>query len=547
MPACVESTRRASLHRRVAQPAAQQAGPARPRRPAAPCAGGNLGAGHDGGGRVHEQQRCRCRGAFSSVLQRVHITFHRCVADDVHRVGAAPGGWQSGVERGCGWRRSSGARATPATAAASAAITPAPPPLVIERQALAVRRVKTGVPAVPFGLRRSARQRLGGVEQVLQRVHAQHAGTADGGVVDQVAEPASAPVCEAAAAWPMRRAPGLDHQHRLVASRRARGRHELARRRRCSSMYSRMARVCVHRWPASRACRRSRRRRVRPARRSARSRCRGRAPSPAPPSPARPTATRRPACRGVAPTCAKVALSPACGAIRPRQLGPRMRSRWRRAASSMACFCLGVKPAVSTTAACVCRGAPVPRSGPPRCRGGVQMTARSGACGQAGHVGLKAGTPPTWAALVGSPARKARPARRPRTLRQTVAPTLDGLSLAPMTATERGSNREVEMTDAHGMPILRVRRDACILPAMPQGFHDTSPAPPRSTLGVPGHRNRRAALPEVPTMKILLPVDGSARMRWPRCDHALAPARATGLNGRASCWPTCRSRPRCTR
>ncbi|GAB1390964.1 hypothetical protein MASR1M6_31460 [Rubrivivax sp.] len=84
---------------------------------------------------------------------------------------------------------------------------------------------------------------------------------------------------------------------------------------------------------------------------------------------------------GVASTCEKLALSRACGASSPRQLGPTMRSRCTRAASSIACFCAGVRPAVITTAARV-PSAPRSAISPGSVAGGVQMTASSGACGR---------------------------------------------------------------------------------------------------------------------------------------------------------------------
>ncbi len=74
-----------------------------------------------------------------------------------------------------------------------------------------------------------ARQRLGGQEQLLQRVDAQHAGARDRGVEDQVRSGQRAGV-RARRRLAGARAAGLDQDHRLVARRRACGRHELARR-----------------------------------------------------------------------------------------------------------------------------------------------------------------------------------------------------------------------------------------------------------------------------------------------------------------------------
>ena len=84
---------------------------------------------------------------------------------------------------------------------------------------------------------------------------------------------------------------------------------------------------------------------------------------------------------GRAGMCAKLALSLACGASRPTQLGPRMRISVGRAASSMACFCCAVRPALMTAtalvprrASCLTRSTTVPD--------GVQITASSGASGR---------------------------------------------------------------------------------------------------------------------------------------------------------------------
>jgi hypothetical protein len=149
------------------------------------------------------------------------------------------------------------------------------------------------------------------------------------------------------------RAAGLDDDHRLVARRRARGRHEFARlrRTRCTAGW----RGCGHRCPGSPARRQSPRRRCRPARRSAKSR------SGAAVGPVQHGGGQRARLRGKrqrarlrAGMWAKLAFSPRPGTSRPRQLGPRMRSSHGRAASSMACFCSAVRPALMTTAA-ACR------------------------------------------------------------------------------------------------------------------------------------------------------------------------------------------------
>ena len=130
---------------------------------------------------------------------------------------------------------------TPASAAASAAITPAPPPLL-------------RIASCSLRLAAKARQRLRRQEHLLQRAHAQHAGARDGRVVHPVGIgrcPGAAPA-------------GAHHDHRLVARRRARRRHELARRLDRFDVEQDRARARVA-GQHGRACRRSRRRRARPA------------------------------------------------------------------------------------------------------------------------------------------------------------------------------------------------------------------------------------------------------------------------------------------
>jgi hypothetical protein len=261
-----------------------------------------------------------------------------------------------------------------------------------------------------------------------------------------MSEPASAPVCEAAARLPGGRAPGLDHQHRLVARRGARRRHELARRARSTRCRAGW-RASAGRWPASPACRRSRRRPVRPATRSAKSRCRGRVPSRASPSPARPTATRRPACRAPPRPRARSWRSARCAAAsRPRQLGPRMRSRWRRAASSMACarWRPGRRSARPRRACRAAQGVDQrPARWPAACRP-RPARAPAAATPRALYTGWPSSSPPLGLTAISGPAKP--PWRR---LRQTVAPTLPGRAEAPITATDRGSKQGVEVADAH--------------------------------------------------------------------------------------------------
>jgi hypothetical protein len=140
---------------------------------------------------------------------------------------------------------------------------------------------------------------------------------------------------------------------------------------------------------------------------------------------------------GCAAMCEKLAFRPACGASSPRQLGPRMRSRCGRAASSMACFVVPSSPAVSTMTARVPR-APRAATRPGTVAGGVQITARSGAEGSAAMSAWQGS--PSRSVCFGFTAQRA-PAKPARTFRHTVPPTLAGRALAPITATDRGSKR----------------------------------------------------------------------------------------------------------
>ena len=145
---------------------------------------------------------------------------------------------------------------------------------------------------------------------------------------------------------------------------------------------------------------------------------------------------------GAALVCAKLALRPISGTSRPRQLGPRMRSRCGRAASSICCWRDAAplsRPAVRTIAAFAPRWPSSAIKGG-TVAGGVQMTARSGATGRLATSGY-ASTPATawyfgFTGITG-------PANPPNSrLRITVAPTLLGRVEAPMTAMEPGRRRK---------------------------------------------------------------------------------------------------------
>ena len=154
-------------------------------------------------------------------------------------------------------------------------------------------------------------------------------------------------------------------------------------------------------------------------------------------------ATARPPGGGTAGE--KVAFSRTCGAMRPRQFGPRTRTVWRRAASSIDCVSetpsgpRASRPAEITIAALVPRA---PRSSISfgTVGAGVQITARSGTPGRS-STDAKAVRPAmrAWRRLTGQIGPSKPPASR---LLMTVAPTLPGRSEAPITATASGSSSE---------------------------------------------------------------------------------------------------------
>ena len=116
-------------------------------------------------------------------------------------------------------RRVSGersARVPPRSVRASAASTAAPPPLVM----MARRSPLKGWARASVSAASKRSVRVSTRSMPARRMAASKTRS----------EPASAPVCEAAALAPGGCAAGLDQQHRLVARRGARGGHELARR-----------------------------------------------------------------------------------------------------------------------------------------------------------------------------------------------------------------------------------------------------------------------------------------------------------------------------
>jgi hypothetical protein len=160
---------------------------------------------------------------------------------------------------------------------------------------------------------------------------------------------------------------------------------------------------------------------------------------------------------GAALPGAKLAFSPSPGTSRPMQLGPRIRSRCGRAASSMACSSVdpssaagSFSPAVRTMAArvplwpsCEMRSGTV--------RAGLQMMASSGAAGSESTSGHAA--PPAtvaWRGLTGQMAPSKPPAFK---FESTTAPTLPGLSEAPITAIDRGWKRDSRLRTLIAWPI----------------------------------------------------------------------------------------------
>ena len=199
-------------HRRIAEPARQHAAGrlAQQRRAGA----GDVVAAHDRGRRVHEKHRA---GVVigEQQAQRVGVARHRCVADDVDRVRVRPGRRQHRIEpfaqRGAevAQAHAGGGRGVGRHHAGTAA----------------VRHHRQRIVAV----RAEARERLRGREERGQRVDAQHAGTADRGVEDDVGARERTGV-RGRGLQAIAGAAGLHDDDGLVARRRTRRRHELVRR-----------------------------------------------------------------------------------------------------------------------------------------------------------------------------------------------------------------------------------------------------------------------------------------------------------------------------
>ena len=268
-----------------------------------------------------------------------------------------------------------GANGTPSRAQASAASTPAPPPLVTsisdEAQGLCVA---TSLTIWPLKCDRVSAASKRSCSVSTRSMPARRMAASK-----TMSEAAKAPVCEAAAAWPWAERPALTISTGLLRAA-ARAADMNLRAPSTDSAYSRMARVCGQ--PASQSSRS-------PKSTSACSPSEMQWEKPMPRAAAQSSiaVTSAPDCEtkarlpGWASRWAKLAFRPAYGDSRPRQLGPRMRSRCRPAAASIAALVAASSPAVSTTAARVPR-APSASISPGTLAGGVQITARSGGAGK---------------------------------------------------------------------------------------------------------------------------------------------------------------------
>ena len=171
------------LHRLRAQPTGLQpaGGRAQQRAQFGHQGAGDVGTGHDGGGGMHEEHGAAAR-RLQQGAQGVDVARHRGVADDVHRVGARPVRRQRHLQRRLQGRRQRRQRhafaGTGIGGQHAGAATVGHQHQGIGGGRLQCRVADDGALEV--------RQGFGGVEQVLQRVHAQHAGAADGGVQHQV-------------------------------------------------------------------------------------------------------------------------------------------------------------------------------------------------------------------------------------------------------------------------------------------------------------------------------------------------------------------------
>jgi hypothetical protein len=172
---------------------------------------GGIGAGSDAGRAVQHQDRVDAR-ILEQDAQGIAVALARRVPDDVDRIAAAPGGGQRRAQALERRGREFGEMAA----------------LVDQRvggdhpEAAAVAR--DGETVAFEGHR--GRQDLGGVEQLLERAHAQHAGAPERGAIDLVGAGERTGVrCDGSRALGV--PASLEHDHRLAPACRARRGHEL--------------------------------------------------------------------------------------------------------------------------------------------------------------------------------------------------------------------------------------------------------------------------------------------------------------------------------
>ena len=160
-----------------------------------------------------DEQHRAC-GVVRERFQCLHVARGWRVANDVHRIGVRPVGGQHRVEprpqcvAQCGQRHAFGGGGVGRHHASATAVGE-------HDQLISVVAVE-------------ARERFSGEKQVLQGVHAQHAGACNRRVEHRV-RPGECTGVRGGGLLAGDRAPGLDHDHRFVARRGARGRHEFAR------------------------------------------------------------------------------------------------------------------------------------------------------------------------------------------------------------------------------------------------------------------------------------------------------------------------------
>jgi hypothetical protein len=264
--------------------------------------------------------------------------------------------------------RSSGLSArsgTPASAAASAAITPAPPPLVIKVKVSSRLLPKRASVSAAMNRSCSVSTRSMPARRITASI--------------TTSDPAIAPVCDAAACSPLPARPALTTITGLLRAA-ARAADMNLRGASIDSMYSRMERVrpSLARWSSrspksTSACSPSEIMCEKPTRRDL-----AQSSTAVTSAPDCDTKATSPSSASV---CAKLAFRPRRGVSSPRQFGPSTRSRCGFAAASIACFCAALNPAVITMAARVPRRPSSPiRSA--MLSGGVHSTARSGGCGR---------------------------------------------------------------------------------------------------------------------------------------------------------------------